>query len=412
MLKKEYDREKKHIAELYKESPDDAIYLAEALVDALFESKKYKWIAEFYEQSIFVDKTQLYSFELAFALNNIGKSDEARIVYEELLEYSPTNSSILNNLHLIYKSQGDRSIAWSLIKRAFGISPEDPVIENNYKSLLSEIQDWEEQEAIFEAATEKVGKENSFVREKLSNFLAAAKGDENFSAGCIPIPRWKLRVMMKTDEPKSVSLIGQWIDKGYVSKTGNRGEYGEPIYRINPKIFPAMEKDSALELPSSWISGINKINQENLSEMGYFKALKKISKVESEYKNEIQRDLNELFLNIIFRNSKSVIVLSGSLTEMLLIYHLHKKGLGVVEYQVNSKKTKKKLLDCTLFDLINACEQAGYLKAITVNLGHVSRLYRNYIHPGKEIKDGDKLDFNKATLCYSATMEIYNTVLD
>jgi len=412
LLKREYDSEKKHIAALIKESPSEAVYLAEALIESLFATKKYKWIVDLFESPIFLEKPQLYSFELAFSLNNVGKSDEAGVVYEELLEYEPNNSSILNNLHLIYKKQGNRAKAWPLIKAAYGIAPEDSTIETNYKSLLSEIQEAEEQEAIFEAAVEKVSKENSFVLEKLSNFLLAAKGDENFSDGCIPIPRWKLKVMMKTDEQKSLSLINQWIDKGYVSKTGNRGQYGEAVYRINPKIFPAMEMDTTTKLPDVWITGINRINQENLIDMGFFEAMKKIANVDKDFRNEIERDVNELFLNVIFRNSKSIIVLSGSLTEMLLIYHLHKMGLSEIEYEIDSKKKKKKLLDCTIFDLINVCEQRNFLKAITVNLGHVSRLYRNYIHPGKEIKDDNKLDFNKATLCYSATLEILHTVLN
>jgi len=85
-------------------------------------------------------------------------------------------------------------------------------------------------------------KENEFVIQKLQAFFSNAKKDSDFKDNRMAIPRWKFKVMMGTDEQKSLSLLDQWLNKGYVRKTGDRGYYSEHIYELNPLILRNISK--------------------------------------------------------------------------------------------------------------------------------------------------------------------------
>lgn len=215
---------------------------------------------------------------------------------------------------------------------------------------------------------------------------------------------------MQTDDQKAQSLSKQWLEKGYIYKTGERGVYNELIYEINPHISSAIRLTKPQDVNENWINTLSKLNSETLAEHGYYEAKQKISKIKKSFRVNINRDIDELYINFLLKNAKSVIVLSGSLVELLLIYFLEKRKVNSLSYSLNNKSVSKKLYDCTLFDLLNYCEQQSILKNVTVHLGNVSRLHRNYIHPGKELKDNEPLDFIKANLCFSTTIEILNAV--
>lgn len=411
VLKKEYESEKKIISQLREEDLHNAVEYALMLISELFSEKKFQWVVDLYRSNIFKDKSLISSFEAAYSLKEAGFIDEAELAYRNYIMVHPQSSNAMNNLHIILKNKGKKSEAWELIQTAISISPDDEIIESNFSKMADELQEEEAQKAIFKAAVARVKNENDFVVQKLSNFISGAKKDTAYKDGIIAIPKWKLKVLMKTDDEKASSLIKQWHEKGYVVKTGNRGSYKELEYQINPHIIKALRSSKPLKVPENWVTSIDSINGSHLSELGYFKCTAKLKRVKKSFKSSISRDLDELFLNYVFKNSKSVIVMSGSLVELLLIYHLDKNKVTFVEYNINGKSVKRKLLDSTLFDLLNYCEEKNTLTNITVHLGNVSRLYRNFVHPGKEIKDKSTLDFNKANLCFSTTMEIYHSIL-
>lgn len=127
-------------------------------------------------------------------------------------------------------------------------------------------------------------------------------------------------------------------------------------------------------------------------------------------RNILLRDLDEMILNYIMRNDKSVIILSGSIVEILLIYLCEKKRIKIISYQRHSKTIEKKLYDCDLGDLLTYFEQNKALGDLVIHLGNISRIYRNFVHPGKELREQVVLDQAKANLCFVSTLEILNKV--
>ena len=120
--------------------------------------------------------------------------------------------------------------------------------------------------------------------------------------------------------------------------------------------------------------------------------------------------MNELYLNYVMNNEKSVVILSGSIVEMLLIYYCEKKKVKKIAYQRHNKTISKKLYESDLGDLISYVEQNKMLGNILVHLANISRIYRNYVHPGKELRESEQLSESKANLCFISTLEIVKII--
>jgi len=113
-----------------------------------------------------------------------------------------------------------------------------------------------------------------------------------------------------------------------------------------------------------------------------------------------------LTINYIMNNYKSVVVLSGSMVETLLIYYCEKKKIQIIDYSKNQRNISKKLYDADLGDLLNYFQIHGMLDDILVHMGNISRISRNFIHPGKELRDTEELNEAKASICFISAIEI------
>lgn len=268
----------------------------------------------------------------------------------------------------------------------------------------------EEINQLYKHALTYLPKENEFVFQKLQAFFSNAKKDKDSIDNRIPIPRWKLKVMMETDEQKSLSLIEQWLGKGYVRKTGDRGNFNELIYELNPLILENLPKFKPKKIKASWLKGIEQLNADTLEQLGYFTYRSRVERVKKTIRSILIRDLDEMFLNYVMGNDKAVVILSGSMVEILLIYFCEKKKIRKISYQRQGKTISKKLYDSNLGDLLSYLEQNKLLGDIVIHLGNISRIYRNFVHPGKELRDQTVLDQAKANLCFVGTLEILTRV--
>lgn len=377
----------------------------EAHIDQLFKEKRYSIITEIYQNDdcrTFIDA----SFEVAYSLNEMAKYDQAELVYSNLLEYDDENTSVLNNLSNIKKKKKRYNEAFELIAKAYSLANDDEIIANNYNSLKKIIEEREIKDRAQKEAAENIKKENDFVRTKLQCFIESFKTDPENSKGRLAIPNWKFRIMMKTDEVKAESLKNQWINKNYIINTGEREDKFVVIYEINPYISDALEAVAEQKINRDWIDNIENICCENLKEISYFETKKNLMKIKGQYQKIILRDYDELSLNYLFRNWKSVIILSGSIIEAILSYYCSENDISNIEYKVNEKTVTKKMDDCDMGDLLTYFEQKKVFKAPMTHLANVSRYLRNYVHPGKEIKEGSTLDKSKADICFNAVNEI------
>ncbi len=389
---------------------DEGFSAAEVLIEKLFPDREYHKIIEVFDCDFIPYKQPLWIFEVAYAFVEMRQPDQAEPIYEYIVSEEPENTSALNNLSNIKKSKGQFEQAFDLIQRAYDLDQNDEIISRNYKNLLSTVQEKAEIDRIYKNAISSLPKENDFVIAKLKAFIRNSKADKEYDKGQLPIPRWKHKVLMETDEQKALSLLDQWLEKGYLRKTDKRGTYHEIVYEINPHIEKNLNNLVRTKLPPKWINGIEALTIDALEELSYFSTIARINRVKSKYRRIMQRDIDELFLSYIMKNEKSVIVIAGSLVELFLIYYCEKKRITQITYQRESKKITRQLYDADLGDLLNFFEQQKMLGDITIHMGNISRIYRNFIHPGKELRETEELNQTKANLCFISTLEIIRTV--
>jgi hypothetical protein len=110
------------------------------------------------------------------------------------------------------------------------------------------------------------------------------------------------------------------------------------------------------------------------------------------------------------KNNKAVVILSGSIVETLLIYYCEKKQIKDISYQRHSKAISKKLYESDLGDILSYFEQNRFLGDAVVHMGNISRIYRNFVHPGKELREQETLDDTKANICFISTLEILKRI--
>jgi len=410
MNSKEIKEKIKSLKKLYDEEKfDDAHAESESFVLELFKEKKYKDIVE-------ADK-KLESvpiiFEVAYAYSEMGDENKAEEIYETILSFpgEENNSAILNNLSNIKKSKGKIKEAFDLIQKAKKKDTEDEIIDRNYQNLLGIINEQEAIKQNYKNAVSLIQKENDFVIGKLKNFFTNIKKESGLKNNQIAIPNWKFKVLMGTDDQKADSLKKQWIEKGYIRKTDQRTENLVSVYEINCHIEKAIEKAQNTKINKKWIDGFENIDILKLEKIGYFEILPRIRKINKKFKFLLERDFNELTFNYLVGNEKSVIVIAGSLIEAVLIYHCEKKKIKKINYQIQNKAIQKDLYDCDLGDLLNYFEQGKIMSDLLVHLGNISRIHRNFIHLGKEVREFEKLDQSKSDLCYISAIEIIKKLI-
>ncbi|PKL86209.1 MAG: hypothetical protein CVV22_03355 [Ignavibacteriae bacterium HGW-Ignavibacteriae-1] len=293
MKQKEINDQIKEILKLLQKNNEfEAQILFDVLASSLSKEKQYEAIIKTFNHlsKNISDKTLLFNFELAFAYVEMKNENSAESIYEFLLTKEPDNPSILNNLSNIKSKKRKFKEAFELISRAFQIDAVDEIIKNNYDSLNLLLSEQREKELKFKHSTTLLERENDFVITKLKLFIQNSKKDENYSNGILPIPKWKFRIFIQTDDQKAEFLREQWLDKNYILNTGQRGVYNEVVYEINPFLEKTLMNIKRNEINQNWINALELINMKTLDEVNYFRNLKKIEKLNKEFKKIIKRD--------------------------------------------------------------------------------------------------------------------------
>jgi tetratricopeptide (TPR) repeat protein len=395
-----------------------AAQILDSVISALFKLKLYKDVVEIYR---FFKEEQIAVagiwFEVGYSLNEIKEHKEAKIAYERQIKLNGESSTSLNNLANIYKSEDDLPKAIELYKRALVLDPNDEIPKNNLARALKEFETIENEknqkkalDVYFKSALKSLKQENDFVLDKLGKFILNIKNDEKFKDWIVPIQKYKFPILMGTDKQKAESLRIQWLNKNYIKESDSREEYSVIIYFINPYLETEIAKINNKKIPENWISGFDNVSIGKLEEIGYFALIDRIRKVNKKFRLLLERDFNELVFNYLIQNEKATIVLSGSLVELVLTYHCEKKKITQIPFVDSKGNTKnKKLYDCVLNDLISYAEKNLFFSSDFPHLSNLSRVYRNFIHPGRELKE--RLDKPKCDLCFISTTEILRKIL-
>lgn len=122
---------------------------------------------------------------------------------------------------------------------------------------------------------------------------------------------------------------------------------------------------------------------------------------DQKFKRILVRDYVEMNNCIEAKAYKSVLVLSGSIIEALLL-----------EFMINNPPigyTKSKIDKLKFFELIDMAETIDLISKTTKDLSSVIREYRNFIHPSKELRSESDINEDKAIIaCRLVNMVISN----
>jgi len=260
MNQKELKKSKSDIKRLYSEKDYEGAesYCIE-LVHQLFADKMFSEIVDLYTSEFVNPKDHLWIFEVAYALKEQNHSDAAEGIYEHILKSDSQNTAVLNNLSIIKKEKGEITISYELIQRAFELNPTDEIISRNHESTTLVFREREEIDAKYKYAITYLERENEFVIGKLKAFEHNVRKDKDLKEERISIPRWKFKVLMETDDQKALSLLEQWLDKGYLRRTGERGYYNEHIYEINPYLKKGLATLKPTKINPRWVTGISEL---------------------------------------------------------------------------------------------------------------------------------------------------------
>ena len=401
------------------------IYSLANIIDTIFENKKYSQIINLKEtfNQIQLEEADKW-FEIGFSYDEMGKLKDAESVYEYIHSRNKKSGATLNNLANIYSKKRDITSlekAIELYEQAIKIGKSKELYERNLKNtkntfehLLREKNEKDYIESSFKKSLLLIKNEDYFSLESLGVFFNNIKKEENFIDGEIPIQNEYFPSLIKTNIGNALKLKDIWISKNYILSTGKYDNYNIPIYKINPYIEEevATQKHFILErdIPLKWIDGFSRLNISRLDELEYFILKEKVSKFNKKYKDLVNRDFDELVLNYLVGNIKSTVVLSGSFVELILTFYLERKKIRNISYLQNGRTINKNIYDSALNDLISYIEQNNHFGKDFFHLTNLSRVYRNFIHPGLELKEKDKLNKGKSDICFISVLEVLKKI--
>ena len=381
------------------------------IIDKLHSEKYYKEVVDLYNvfESKELDIINKW-FDFAYSLKDQNHAEKAQHAYEIEIKNNPKSSAALNNLGVIFEENGDLEKAVFYFEKARSINQNEELYKRNLTRVTQLLSEKETKDRIFKDALDKLKYETDYAIEKLNNLISAAKKDETYHSGELPIPSWKFAQLISANSQIANSLKDQWLNKGYIFDTGERDEYRVKIYSINPLLEEHLLEIKKRRLDDSWIRGISELTIDKLEELNYFDSLKRLSKIKKKYSEIVIRDYKELVSNYIIGNDKSVVVLAGSIIESLLLYFLEKKSITTITIQRKTQTMNKNIYECDLVDLIDYIESNKLFGKDFYHLTNLSRIYRNYIHPGRELREKEELNTNKAQLCFISCVEIIKSM--
>jgi tetratricopeptide (TPR) repeat protein len=393
-----------------------AYYISD-LFQLFFEDKSYQKIIDL---SLFFSKDQILEndglFRLAYVYAEVKQNAKAEEMYQYYLQKRGDNTAVLNNLANLFDLRGEYSGAIALYKRGLLIDSKNENLNSNLKlstkklSLANEKAAQEKSlQQEYQLAVNLLKNENDFVLDKLGQFIDRIKNDPDFDNWKVAIPRYNFQKYLAVNKQIADSLLTQWLKKQYLLDTKERNDHNVIVYSINPYLREEIDRIQKHKIPHQWVEGFVGLSADVLEAKGYFRLLACTSKLTDKYKTLFERDLNELFFNYLLGHQKTTIVLSGSLVELALIYHCECKGIMTIPIQDGAKKKNKALYATVLNELIGFAEDQKFFGQDFTHLSNLSRIYRNFVHPGKELKDG--IDSSKADICFISTIEILKRIL-
>lgn len=361
------------------------------LVIKLHEQKKHNDIVRLFD---FIDYNMFnyiqFGFELAYAFKENGKNEKAKKIYEEYLNKYPNSSATINNLGVIYEQEHNYEKAFKYYKRAEEIEHSD-ISLNNIERLKKELE-------LENKAIDFFEKENVWFIDRIKNFYEDA--DDKGNVIC---PYRRLPILLKCNEEKSKDVLDQMLDKGYIFRNTNH-DYDTiaSVYKINSCIkYKIEEIDKENQLINNFIGNFNNLTLSNLADIEYKEIISKLKSIKNiKIKDILVRDYNELIFNYLTNQQKSVVLLSGTIIELLLLFILDSKEIR--KYKIGVKQKEKKVLEMDITEMLEVCDFEKLISNTPKKFIDGMKQFRNFIHPGREIRENNfKLDKSTVELSFN-----------
>lgn len=384
---------------IYSFNSDIYQQLIENIIQELHSRKKYAEIIKITECIDFKQLNYLsFGFELAYAYKKLKMDKDARKMYEEYINKNPNSSAAINNLGVIYEKEGNVEKAIELYEKAEDIS-HDEIYINNIKRCNELIEENKKEKQKASEALLLFEQENIWVINELKLFYLDC--DENNNVIC---SYKKLPILLKCGEEKAQELLNRFLDNNYIFRNKNHNyNTNANVYKINIAIYERIkELDKENELISNFTDNLNNFSIQNLKNLDYEETYQKLSEIkDNKIKDIFIRDYNELVYNYLSNQSKTVVLMSGTIIELLLLYILEFNNIA--KYSVGTNRRNKKVEEMDISEMLEVCTKEKLIHNAPQKFIDGMRNFRNFIHPGKELRENN-LDIDKQTVDLSMSM--------
>ncbi len=368
-------------------------YLIENLVKELHKNQKYSDIVKLMDAINYKKLDYIkFGFEIAYAFSENNRTDIAKDIYESYINKYPDSDAAINNLGVIYKQEKNYEKALECYIKAENLSHND-IYSNNITSCTELIEQLDKEKELEYKALEFFEKENIWIIDRIKYFYDEA--DENGNVIC---PYKKLPIILKCREDKAQDVLKQMLEKGYLFRNKEHNyDTNASVYKINYSIqrqIQEIEKENILI--NSLTNNLNNFTIENLSNIEYNKIIARLNSIKpKKIKNIFIRDYNELVFNYLTNQQKTVVLMSGTLVELLLLFILKKKK--IVKYKVGSNQKEKKIVEMDITEMLEVCDKEKLVQNTPKKFIDGLKHFRNFIHPGKELRE-KTLELDKSTI--------------
>ena len=368
-------------------------YLIENLVKELHKNNKYSDIVKLMDTIDYkkLDYTR-FGFEIAYAFSENNRINHAKDIYEKYIKVYPDSNAAINNLGVIYEQEKKYDKALECYIKAEKISHND-IYSNNITRCNELIEQLDKEKKLENKALEFFNKENIWFIDRIKYFYNESDEDGN-----VICPYKKLPIILKCREEKAQDILKQMLEKGYLFRNKEHNyDTNASVYKINNRIqnrIQEIEKENLLI--SSLTNNLNNFTIENLTNIEYNKIIARLNIIKSKkIKDIFIRDYNELVFNYLTNQQKTVVLMSGTLVELLLLYILNKKK--IIKYKVGSKQREKKIVEMDITEMLEVCDKEKLVQNTPKKFIDGLKHFRNFIHPGKELRE-KTLELDKSTI--------------
>lgn len=367
--------------------------LIENLVKVLHKNKKYSDIVKLMDVVEYEKLDYLkFGFEIAYAFSEDKRIDKTKEIYKSYINKYPNSDAAINNLGVVYEKEKDYEKALGYYIKSENLSHSD-VSSNNIERCKELIEQFNKEKELEKKALDCFKQENIWIIDRIKTFYEEA--DENENVIC---PYKRLPIIFKCNEDKAQDVLKQMLEKGYLFRNKDHDyDTNASVYKINYSIQNRIEEvEKENKLIASLTNNLDNFTIENLSSIEYNKVIMKLNGIKKKgIKDIFIRDYNELVFNYLTNQQKTVVLMSGTLAELLLLFIVDKKK--IVKYKVGSKHKDKKVVEMDITEMLEVCDKEKLVQNAPKKFIDGLKNFRNFIHPGKELRE-KTLELDKSTI--------------